>query len=65
MEGLPFIGDAQAVLFCTCDGHLPYGTHGIFVGLRVDVQLDKRISPLIYLNGHIATWEAAPADGIC
>ena len=60
-EGPPFMPDAQAVLFCKCDGHLPYGTHGIFVGRVVGVELTRRTSPLIYLDGQYRNLDVNPA----
>ena len=50
-DGPPVLQDAQAVLICSSDGFLDYGSHGIFVGRIIDVAVDEGLDPLIYVNG--------------
>jgi flavin reductase len=50
-EGVPFLVDAQANLFCRVDGAMPYGTHKIIVGLIEGGGFAPQISPLLFQNG--------------
>jgi flavin reductase (DIM6/NTAB) family NADH-FMN oxidoreductase RutF len=47
-DGLPYLEDAQANLFCRKAAALPYGTHTIFVGLVENVGVRDVIAPLVY-----------------
>jgi flavin reductase (DIM6/NTAB) family NADH-FMN oxidoreductase RutF len=49
-DGLPYLSDAQANLFCSRTAALPYGTHTIFVGLVEDVGVREQVAPLVYQN---------------
>ncbi|MBA8906737.1 flavin reductase (DIM6/NTAB) family NADH-FMN oxidoreductase RutF [Aminobacter ciceronei] len=49
-QGIPYLGDAQANIFCANDGEFYYGTHGVFVGRVTDVALFGSIEPLIYAD---------------
>jgi flavin reductase (DIM6/NTAB) family NADH-FMN oxidoreductase RutF len=54
-DGLPYLEDAQANLFCTIEQIVKVGSHGIFVG-RIDrVIVAADIEPLIYQDGKYAT----------
>lgn len=50
-DGVPFLRNAQANLFCDKDRQIAYGSHSIFIGSvrRVDVRED--VAPLIYQDG--------------
>lgn len=50
-DGVPYLRDAQANLFCDKDRQIAYGSHSIFIGSvhRVDVRED--VAPLIYQDG--------------
>jgi flavin reductase (DIM6/NTAB) family NADH-FMN oxidoreductase RutF len=50
-DGVPFLTDAQANVFCTVDALMPYGTHTIVVGKVHHVRLHGEIAPLIYSDG--------------
>lgn len=51
-DGVPYLGDAQAVFFCQVDKVVGYGTHNIVVGRIFDVVLGAlALDPLIYLDG--------------
>ena len=50
-DGPPMLQGAQAVLICSSDGFLDYGSHGIFVGRVVHVSVDEGLDPLIYIDG--------------
>jgi flavin reductase (DIM6/NTAB) family NADH-FMN oxidoreductase RutF len=47
-DGIPYLVDAQAVLFNRKMGAMPFGTHTIFVGQVEDVALRDPIAPLVY-----------------
>jgi flavin reductase (DIM6/NTAB) family NADH-FMN oxidoreductase RutF len=47
-DGLPWLADAQANLFCRKAAALPYATHTIFVGRVEDVGVRDVIAPLLY-----------------
>ncbi|MGO7133567.1 flavin reductase family protein [Rhizobium leguminosarum] len=49
-EGLPYLGDAQASIFCRKVAAVPYGTHTMFVGGVDDVSVYDAVEPLIYQN---------------
>lgn len=51
-EGIPYLNDAQACLFCTLDRLVTFGTHNVFFGSVGDIRLSGDVSPLIYLDGH-------------
>ncbi|KEQ19625.1 hypothetical protein GZ78_06945 [Endozoicomonas numazuensis] len=54
-SGLPYLADAQSVLFLEQDGRYEYGTHTIFIGRVKDVQNSEAIDPLIYVDGRYTT----------
>jgi len=58
-DGLPYLADAQANLFCRKAAALPYATHTIFVGRVEEVELRDVIAPLVYQDA--AYCVAAPA----
>lgn len=49
-DGVPFLADAQATLFCRRTAALPSGTHTIFVGEAFDAHHRDEVAPLIYQN---------------
>ena len=53
-EGLPYLSDAQASLFCRTEKMLEFGTHGIFIGSVFGVRLQEAIYPLLYQDGRYA-----------
>lgn len=61
-NGVPYLADAQASLFCACDGHIPYGTHGIFIGKILDARMQDEISPLLYADGAYRQVSADPVN---
>lgn len=50
VDGLDFLADAQANVFCQKVGALPFGTHTIFIGTVSDVRLTEDDKPLLYRN---------------
>ncbi len=50
-EGVPFMPDASALLFCIVDLLLDYGTHTIVVGKVTRANANSDASPLIYGGG--------------
>src|SRR5262252_5366508 len=50
-DGLPFLGDAQANLFCEIDRITDYGTHTIFIGLVYTAIVHADVDPLLYQDG--------------
>lgn len=53
--GVPYLADAQAMLFCELDQSVPYATHHIVIGRVSDCQYRHEIAPLIYQNGAYVT----------
>ena len=54
LEGLPYLRDAQASLFCSLQRVVEVGSHGIFIA-RIDrINIAREIEPLIYQNGAYA-----------
>lgn len=60
-DGIPFLVDAQAHLFCRVDGAMPYGTHKIIVGRLEGGGFASQVSPLLFQNGGYATIGCAAA----
>lgn len=52
--GLPWLADAQAVLFCTTGPVTPFGTHDLIVGVVERVINEPAIAPLLHLDGSYA-----------
>ncbi|TDU28551.1 flavin reductase (DIM6/NTAB) family NADH-FMN oxidoreductase RutF [Panacagrimonas perspica] len=53
-DGVPYLVDAQANVFCTVRNVTHYGTHGIFIGEVSAVLCADEIAPLIYQDGRYA-----------
>ncbi len=53
-EGVPYLRDAQANIFCQAGDVLAHGTHGIFLGAVTDVRMSDSIEPLLYQDGRYA-----------
>jgi flavin reductase (DIM6/NTAB) family NADH-FMN oxidoreductase RutF len=49
-DGLGFLIDAQANVFCQKMAAIPFGTHTIFIGQVVEVRQSDAVEPLIYQN---------------
>ena len=47
-DGLPFLGDAQANLFCEVDRITDYGTHTIFIGRVYSPIVHADVDSLLY-----------------
>ena len=52
-DGLPYIAEAAACLFCTVYDTFDYGTHTIFIAKVEHVLADATIEPLVYLAGQM------------
>jgi len=50
-EALPYLGDAQANLFCQKEQEIIYGSHTIFIGRVLRVLTREDVSPLVYRDG--------------
>jgi flavin reductase (DIM6/NTAB) family NADH-FMN oxidoreductase RutF len=50
-DGIAYLTDAQANVFCVVDALMAYGTHTIVVGKVRHVRLHGDIAPLIYSDG--------------
>ena len=50
-EGLPYLADAQANLFCRKEHEVSYGSHTIFIGRVIQALTREDISPLLYSDG--------------
>lgn len=50
-EGLPYITDAQASIFCRKQDSIQYGSHSIFIGAVEATLVSDDICPLLYSNG--------------
>ena len=61
-DGLPFLRDAQANLFCETDRITDYGTHTIFIGRVYLARVDEDVDPLLYQDGKYAIARPVPDD---
>jgi flavin reductase (DIM6/NTAB) family NADH-FMN oxidoreductase RutF len=50
-DGIPYLADAQARIFCRCGPSMDYGTHCLIVGEVTDISIDDTINPLAFLDG--------------
>jgi flavin reductase len=53
-DGLPFLGDAQANLFCEIVRIMDYATHAIFIAPVYSVRAQQHVDPLLYQDGKYA-----------
>jgi len=53
-DGLPFLSDAQANLFCEVARVMDYATHTIFVARVYSARVEKDVDPLLYQDGKYA-----------
>jgi flavin reductase len=60
-NGLPYLSDAQASLFCTNDLVTAYGTHSIVVGKISEIIVGGHVAPLLYQDGR---YTVGLGDGI-
>jgi flavin reductase (DIM6/NTAB) family NADH-FMN oxidoreductase RutF len=59
-NGLPYLMDAQAVIFCKVrDNHFA-GTHSLFIGEVFDVFGSDELSPLLYCGGCYGSFQTEP-----
>ena len=50
-DGMPYLADAQANLFCRKEQEIIYGSHTIFIGRVLRAAARDDVSPLIYRDG--------------
>lgn len=60
-NGLPYLTDAQASLFCASDLVTRYGTHSIVVGKISEIIVGGHVAPLLYQDGR---YTVGLGDGI-
>ena len=53
-EGLPFLADAQANLFCEIVRVVDYETHTIFIASVYFARVQEGVDPLLYQDGKYA-----------
>ena len=53
-DGIPYLPNAQANLFCEMDQTVSYATHDIVIGRVSEVAFASDVAPLIYQNGAYA-----------
>ena len=62
VDGLPFLSDAQANLFCEIDRIVNHATHTIFIAGVYFVRAERDVDPLLYQDGKYAVARPVP-DG--
>ncbi|MBX3453115.1 flavin reductase family protein [Ferrovibrio sp.] len=50
-DGVPYLADGQANIFCAVEAVHTYGSHGIFIGRVLTVRNRDAIDPLVYQDG--------------
>jgi len=60
-NGLPYLVDAQASIFCAADLVTHYGTHSIVVGKISEIIVGGHVAPLLYQDGR---YTVGLGDGI-
>lgn len=53
-DGVPFLTDSLASLFCRTAVSQHFGTHAVCIGEVIDVRLGEGDEPLVWLNGTFA-----------
>jgi flavin reductase (DIM6/NTAB) family NADH-FMN oxidoreductase RutF len=53
-DGLPFLSDAQANLFCEVARIMDYATHAIFIARVYFVRAQEAVDPLLFQDGKYA-----------
>lgn len=53
-DGVPYLADAQANIFCEIDQAFSYSTHDIIVGRVQSSRFNTEVAPLIYQDGKYA-----------
>jgi len=61
-DGLPFLNDAQANLFCEIVRVVDHETHTIFIARVQFAKVQQDVDPLLYQNGRYAV--ASPVDDL-
>jgi flavin reductase len=54
-DGMPYLADAQANLFCRKEQEISYGSHTIFIGRVLRAFTREDISPLVYRDGRYSS----------
>jgi flavin reductase (DIM6/NTAB) family NADH-FMN oxidoreductase RutF len=53
LDGVPILGDAQAVIVCSLAQNTDFGTHSIIIGAVETIRIRADIDPLIYQDGYL------------
>jgi flavin reductase (DIM6/NTAB) family NADH-FMN oxidoreductase RutF len=59
--GVPVLADAQANIVCERDARLDYGSHAIFIGRILSLDIHGDVDPLIYVDGR---YTCLPPDAV-
>jgi len=59
-DGIPYLADAQANLFCEIDTAYGYSTHDIIIGRVARSRFAAKVAPLIYQDGIYAVGAPIP-----
>jgi flavin reductase (DIM6/NTAB) family NADH-FMN oxidoreductase RutF len=62
-DGLPYLADAQANLFCRVDRTLNYETHTIFLGRVYATRVEEHVDALLYQDGKYSIARPVPDQG--
>jgi flavin reductase (DIM6/NTAB) family NADH-FMN oxidoreductase RutF len=57
-QDLPYLADAQSVIFCKKSAAFVHATHSIVVGEATGLILHDQVAPLLYVDGRYATLSA-------
>lgn len=50
-DGIAFLREAQASIFCAVDVTMPYGSHTVVIGRIVEILVAGHVAPLLYQDG--------------
>ena len=62
-DGIPYLGDAQANIFCRRDSLFAYGSHSIVIGVVTGLLLREEVAPLLYVDGRYGAVAPASSEG--
>ncbi len=63
-DGIPFLPNSQAIIFCDAAANMEYGTHNIIVGNVANIHLKDEIAPLSYVDGKYVGAKALTSESI-
>jgi len=62
LNGVPYLRDAQANIFCRFASELTFGSHTLLVGEVMELRTAEKIAPLLYCDGGFGSFSGSGAS---